>query len=669
MQPHQNGNRRLDSWKEIAAHLGRNERTAIRWEKKGLPVHRVPGGQRQAVFAYTEEIDAWLLGQKSTTHASESRDAAESHKSTGREQTTDGRSSPIRKWVLFAACLGLLAAVAGTFIRSGRSRISASPKPFTLDQLTDDGLYKLDLQSDGTTIYLDEAKGTHRILGSIPITGGRIHAIPSPFPAPELEDISKDRQSLLVTSSLGVDSERPLWVFRLSDGSLKRVGNAFCGRARWSPDNSRIACRNGRTIVVLDANGSVLHTLGPFPAYLDRLLWSPEGNWLQFVLEDPATHLHSASEIPLPKEGDISSVTPSRFPVEGDCCLDWTWTRNGKNLVYVRFDENRRPIVAMKSRNSGETGQIALENELALKIRTVEAVTPGETENTLYFLVQGSYRGELLKIDPRQGTSQAILHGVSGIYLSFSRDGQWMTYTNTTDQTLWRSRVDGTDAIQLTKEPMVVELSSWSPDGRQIAFMGQQPGRPWRLFLIGRDGGTPQEAAEGNDNQGAPTWSPDGKELVYANVFCEGTENCWVRRLNLVTRKTEILPGSNGLRTARWSPDGKFIAALQPDLHQLMLFDLHTLRWHVLADSVSGDNVSWSNDSRFIYVDNPYSAKPAIERIRVRDKLRTEVLDLSTLRNVPGQIGPWFGLAPDNSPILLHMFTTSEIYKLEWSDQ
>src|SRR5215471_13425423 len=64
MQSEQNGNRRLDSWKEIAAHLGRNERTAIRWEKKGLPVHRVPGGQRQAVFAYTDEIDAWLLSQE-----------------------------------------------------------------------------------------------------------------------------------------------------------------------------------------------------------------------------------------------------------------------------------------------------------------------------------------------------------------------------------------------------------------------------------------------------------------------------------------------------------------------------------------------------------------------------------------------------------------------------
>lgn len=54
---------RLDSWKEIAAHLQKDERTAQRWEKEnGLPVHRIPGKGRQAVFAHRSEIDAWLAG-------------------------------------------------------------------------------------------------------------------------------------------------------------------------------------------------------------------------------------------------------------------------------------------------------------------------------------------------------------------------------------------------------------------------------------------------------------------------------------------------------------------------------------------------------------------------------------------------------------------------------
>lgn len=52
---------RLDSWKEIAAYLGRDIRTVIRWEeRRRLPVHRLPGGQRPRVFAYPDEIDRWL---------------------------------------------------------------------------------------------------------------------------------------------------------------------------------------------------------------------------------------------------------------------------------------------------------------------------------------------------------------------------------------------------------------------------------------------------------------------------------------------------------------------------------------------------------------------------------------------------------------------------------
>ena len=59
-----NSKTRLDSWKEIADYLGRDVRTVIRWEKdKGLPVHRIPGGKHHSVFAYREEIDAWLNGQ------------------------------------------------------------------------------------------------------------------------------------------------------------------------------------------------------------------------------------------------------------------------------------------------------------------------------------------------------------------------------------------------------------------------------------------------------------------------------------------------------------------------------------------------------------------------------------------------------------------------------
>jgi tetratricopeptide (TPR) repeat protein len=54
----------LASWKSIAGYFGCNERTAKRWEERGLPVHRVPGGKRGYVFAYPSELDAWLQTMK-----------------------------------------------------------------------------------------------------------------------------------------------------------------------------------------------------------------------------------------------------------------------------------------------------------------------------------------------------------------------------------------------------------------------------------------------------------------------------------------------------------------------------------------------------------------------------------------------------------------------------
>src|SRR5580700_729326 len=60
-------NRRLDTWKEIGAFFGRDERTVKRWEvTRGLPVHRVPGGGRANVYANTDELVEWLKGKNVT---------------------------------------------------------------------------------------------------------------------------------------------------------------------------------------------------------------------------------------------------------------------------------------------------------------------------------------------------------------------------------------------------------------------------------------------------------------------------------------------------------------------------------------------------------------------------------------------------------------------------
>jgi hypothetical protein len=52
---------RLVGWKDIAAYLGKTDRTVKRWGRdRGLPVHRVPGAAKTSVYAYASEVDRWL---------------------------------------------------------------------------------------------------------------------------------------------------------------------------------------------------------------------------------------------------------------------------------------------------------------------------------------------------------------------------------------------------------------------------------------------------------------------------------------------------------------------------------------------------------------------------------------------------------------------------------
>ena len=57
---------RLDSWKEVAAHLQRDVTTAQRWERReGMPVHRHRHDRLGTVYAFRSELDAWWRGRSS----------------------------------------------------------------------------------------------------------------------------------------------------------------------------------------------------------------------------------------------------------------------------------------------------------------------------------------------------------------------------------------------------------------------------------------------------------------------------------------------------------------------------------------------------------------------------------------------------------------------------
>jgi TolB-like protein/Tfp pilus assembly protein PilF len=119
---------RLDSWKEIAAYLGRDVTTVQRWEKReGMPVHRHLHDKRGSVYALSSELDAWQKGRNPVAAEGESalnRDPSEQTEFDGRR----GLGSLVPRWTLLAgiAVVGVIA-IAVILVR-GRAGKAARPK-------------------------------------------------------------------------------------------------------------------------------------------------------------------------------------------------------------------------------------------------------------------------------------------------------------------------------------------------------------------------------------------------------------------------------------------------------------------------------------------------------------------------------------------------------------
>jgi Tol biopolymer transport system component len=277
-------------------------------------------------------------------------------------------------------------------------------------------------------------------------------------------------------------------------------------------------------------------------------------------------------------------------------------------------------------------------------------------------------RGELVRYDPKSRQFVPFLSGISAGELDFSRDGQWVTYVSYPDQALWRSRVDGSDRLQLTYSPVFAGLPRWSPDGTQIAYIDAQPGQPWKAFLISGQGGTPQEMLSETHTQADATWSPDGKKLAFGRTQQTGSsEPLGIQIVDLATRQLSPIPGSENLFSPRWSPDGQYLAALTADSAKLLLFSFKTQKWSDWVNEPGAIGYpNWSRDGSYLYYDNTFTDRPTFRRIKI-GQTRSELLaDLKDLHRYGSPVaGAWSGVAPDGSALFARDLGTSEIYALD----
>jgi Tol biopolymer transport system component len=286
---------------------------------------------------------------------------------------------------------------------------------------------------------------------------------------------------------------------------------------------------------------------------------------------------------------------------------------------------------------------------------------PGKDGKKL-FVVGALARGELSRYDAKSGEFLPFLSGISADSVSFSKDGQWVAYVSFPEGTLWKSKSDGSQRIQLSYPPLTAVLPSWSPDGKQLVFYGSLPGRDWMLYTVSTEGGAPiEQIPEDSEKKLDPDWSADGTKIVFGNGPTNSSSS--IRVLDLNTHQLSTLPGSTGLYAPRWSPNGRYIATMTFDSRSLMLFDFETQKWEEIAKVTLGFP-NWSKSGEYVYFLHEEN-QPSVMRVRIRDHKLERVADLKNFRQA-GFWSVWLGMAPDDSPLLLRDTGTQEIYALDW---
>src|SRR5215471_11740416 len=150
--------------------------------------------------------------------------------------------------------------------------------------------------------------------------------------------------------------------------------------------------------------------------------------------------------------------------------------------------------------------------------------------------------------------------------------------------------------------------TTWSPDGKTIAFISNMSGRN-NLWLVSAESGWPTQLTISHQRQAHPTWSPDGKWIAYQSDY-DGDEQ-W--DIFLVSPKTgQVVNLTNTREVAElsptWSPDGRFLAYMvKPKRSSSYEIDIYDMLMRGVKHITTGtpkdkSNVGpiWSKDGKLI---------------------------------------------------------------------
>jgi len=150
--------------------------------------------------------------------------------------------------------------------------------------------------------------------------------------------------------------------------------------------------------------------------------------------------------------------------------------------------------------------------------------------------------------------------------------------------------------------------STWSPDGKSVAFISNMSGRN-NLWIVPAEGGFPVQLTVSDQRQSSPAWSPDGKWIAYQSDY-DGDEQWDIFLVSPKTGKVVNLTQTREIAESNpaWSPDGRYLAyevkpktsaAYEIDVYDMVMREVKHLTTKTPQDKGNVDPI-WSKDGKFI---------------------------------------------------------------------
>lgn len=503
LQPTAPPSDKLDSWKEIAAYLGKGVTTVRRWEREeGLPVRRQEHAKRGSIFALKPELDAWLNAR--TT------------------MPPDASARPRGGWSriagMAAATLTLMAAGLGWMRQDGWS---PDVKVHMLTAYPGGEAAQTFAPGGERFAYVSNASVYVKDVGV--------------EPARELYRMDQARISGLSWSPDGrqiafsYTKAEPHWELALIDTSghlLRQLGDGG-PTLSWRPDSQALIYAHRP---IPEGPWAIFERELASGGRARQVSFPPPNTWgdILGVLDPTGQHLAVARYGHF-GQGDVHvSLIGERPAVRRTFLQNWVvgidWLPEGRGIVFGGNVEGREGIYRVAEKGSGAP-QLIAGTEGINRYPQAVALEPGAIRIAF---VSEPWNLDLTWFDSATGRKTPVARSTQEEALpDISADGQLVfSSARTGSRQLWVCLPGCAEPRQITNfsERQTEITSRWSPDGRRVAFVATVGGRP-SLMVANSDGSHARVLSTGT-GEGAPSWSADGL-LVYFSSDRSGRLEIW----------------------------------------------------------------------------------------------------------------------------------------------